>query len=242
VAFGRLIALVALAAATPVLAESPAPSVIFGTRQGTVAFDNDTYGGNPFASAVIAALRDPASDGTYAIEVATGEFSGGYQIAEAAALGERGVRPVGGESAAALVIVFADYGDEVGLASLPGAAFDAARVVEALGTAGYHTRMVIARDAAEYRATLGAFATASEAFDRALVYTTAHGIAPQGRTYLLPPDIDAVAVPRLDHAIAIEEVAASLQGRRTNLLLYAGCREDIMPDAAAQAVRNRMRR
>ena len=62
---------------------------------------------------------------------------------------------------------------------------------------------------------------------------------PDGYTFLLPPDIDALANPGPGDAIGLDEVGQHLKGSATNLLLYAGCREDLMPHEAAQAVRNR---
>ena len=220
----------------PALAQ---PVTIYGTQQGSVAYDADPNGGNPFASAVIAALRDPGEDGAYAIEVNTGELSGGYQIAEAGGLGESGLRPREGEDAVALVVVFADYGDIAGLPSLPGAAFDAVRVADALRGAGYVVAMAVPRTAAEYRSAVQEFGAASTNYDRALIYTTGHGISPDGHGFLLPPDIDALANPGPGDAIGLDEVGQALRATGTNLLLYAGCREDLMPHEAAQAVRNR---
>lgn len=233
--FRRLIFALALAGA-PAMAE---PVTVYGTRQGEVAYDADPYGGNPFASAVVAALADAGDDGAYAIEVTTGELSGGYQIADASALGALTLRPGETESAAALVVVFADYGDIAGLPSLPGAAFDAMRVSNALTKAGYSVTLALPSSAADYRTAVQEFSADSANYDRALVYTTGHGISPDGYGFLLPPEIDALANPGPGDAIALDEVGQSLRGRTANILLYAGCREDLMPHEAAQAVQTR---
>lgn len=236
----RLTAALALVA-TPALSDRALaePVTVYGTQQGALAYDADPYGGNPFASAVIAALNNPGADTPYAIEVNTGELSGGYQIADASQLGEIRLRPAEGEDAVALVVVFADYGDLTGLSSLPGAAFDAVRVADALRAAGYVVAMATPRTAADYRAAVQEFGAASANYERALIYTTGHGISPDGYTFLLPPDIDALANPGPGDAIGLDEVGQHLKGSATNLLLYAGCREDLMPHEAAQAVRNR---
>ncbi|WP_324261369.1 caspase family protein [Altererythrobacter sp. H2] len=231
----RLIALFALAG-SPAMAE---PVTIYGTRAGEVAYDADPFGGNPFASAVVAALGDAGEDGAFAIEVTTGELSGGYQIADASQLGELTLRLAPAEDAVALVVVFADYGDLAGLPSLPGAAFDAMRVANALRGAGYTVAMAVPANAAEYRGALAEFAAASANYDRALIYTTGHGIEPDGYAFLLPPDVDALANPGPGDAIGLDEVGQSLRASGTNLLLYAGCRENLMPHEAAQAVRTR---
>ncbi|MFN4114025.1 MAG: caspase family protein [Sphingomonadaceae bacterium] len=236
----RLIALFGLAgsalAGAPVLAD---PVTVYGTRAGEVAYDADPFGGNPFASAVVLALSDQGEDGAFAIEVNTGELSGGYQIADASQLGDLTLRLAPGEDAVALVVVFADYGDVAGLPSLPGAAFDAVRVANALRGAGYTVAMAVPRTAAEYRAALAEFAGASANYERALIYTTGHGIEPDGYAFLLPPDVDAQANPGPGDAIGLDEVGQNLKASATNLLLYAGCRENLMPHEAAQAVRTR---
>ena len=240
----RLTAALALVA-TPVLVATPAlaePVTGYGTQQGALAYDADPYGGNPFASAVIAALADPGDDTPYALEVNTGELSGGYQIADASQLGDLRLRPAEGEQAVALVVVFADYGDVEGLPSLPGAAFDAVRMADALIGAGYLVVMRVPHTAEEYRTEVQEFGETSARFDRALIYTTGHGISPDGHTFLLRPDIDALANPGPGDGIGMDEVGQSLKAKATNLLLYAGCREDLMPHEAAQAVRNRQLR
>lgn len=236
----RLTAALALST-SPALADAllAQPVTVYGTQQGALAYDADPYGGNPFASAVIAALTDADADTSYAVEVNTGELSGGYQIADASQLGALRLRPAAGEDAVALVVVFADYGDIEGLPSLPGAAFDAVRVADALRAAGYVVATAVPRTAADYRAAVQEFGAASANYDRALIYTTGHGISPDGYTFLLPPDIDALANPGPGDAIGMDEVGESLKATGVNLLLYAGCREDLMPHEAAQAVRNR---
>lgn len=176
------------------------------------------------------------------MEVNTGDLSGGYQIADASHMGALRLRKAEGEQAVALVAVFADYGGSEGLPSLPGAAFDAVRVADALMDAGYLEVMSVPRNAEEYRTELTEFADTSARFDRALIYTTFHGISPDDRTLLLPPEIDAIANAELSDVIGLDEVGQSLRATTTNPSLYAGCREDLMPHEAAQAVRNRQPR
>ncbi len=215
------------------------PAMVFGTRQGEAAYDADPYGGNPFASAVISALKDGGEDGAFAIEVNTGELSGGYQIADAGQLGALTLRLPAGESGSALVVVFADYGDLAGLPSLPGAAFDAMRVASALTEAGYSVTLALPRTAADYRTAVQEFSGDSANYDRALIYTAGHGISPDGYAFMLPPDIDTLANPGPGDAIALDEMGQGLKAKAANLLLYAGSREDLMPHEAARAVQIR---
>lgn len=253
IAFGSAVAVAAAFAITqPVFAQTatdapelsrPAtgaqPLMLFGTRQGEAAYDADPYGGNPFASAVVAALKDGGDDGAFAIEVTTGELSGGYQIADASQLGTLTLRLPAGQSASALVVVFADYGDMAGLPSLPGAALDAMRVASALTEAGYSVTLALPRTAADYRTAVAEFSSDSANYDRALIYTTGHGISPDGYAFLLPPEIDTLANPGPGDAIALDEMGQGLKAKAANLLLYAGCREDLMPHEAARAVQTR---
>ncbi len=226
------LALIAALLAAPALAAEAAPThTLYATQSGGLAYDADELGGNPFASAVIWALAHPGPDQIEQLELQTGDYSGGYQVADGSGLPAGvGLNPSDGEAAVALVVVFADYGDPQGLASLPGAAFDAGRIAAALGAAGYDTKMVVANDAQDYRSALHAFAGRSMKADRALLYTTGHGTEPaRGETYLLPPDFDRLSNPALSEAIRLEEVGRALRARAVNLLLYAGCRERGLP-------------
>ena len=225
-------ALAAVLCAIPAAAAAQAkPETIYATQSGRYAYDADDFGGNPFASALIWSLAHPGPDQIEQLELQTGDFSGGYQVADGSrAAAGTALNPQAGETAVALVIVFADYGDRAGLPSLPGAAFDAVRVSAALSAAGYASKAVFARDAAHYRAELAAFAERSRGADRALLYTTGHGTEPaKGEIYLLPPDRDRIEAPTLAHTIELGQVAQAVNARKTNLLLYAGCRERGLP-------------
>lgn len=214
------------------LAAPAAPThTLYATQSGGYAYDADAFGGNPFASALIEVLASPGPDQIEQIELQTGDYSGGYQVADGSGVPAGiGLSPAQGESAVALVVVFADYGDPQGLVSLPGAAFDASRVAASLESVGYDTRVVVASDAQEYRGALRAFAERSVGADRALLYTTGHGTEPaRGEVNLLPPDFDRLEDPPLSQAIRLNEVGTALRARKVNLLLYAGCRERGLP-------------
>jgi hypothetical protein len=222
-----LVALVAVAIAVPAAAQEPV-NVVYATIRGARSLDADARGGNPFASALIDVLRQPGGDVPERLLRGTLDYSDGEQGADVDALPpDATLAPREGETARALVIVFADYGSDDGLDSLPGAAFDAARVAAALESAGYSTRMVIARSAAEYAAELVRFERVSAAVDRALIYTTGHGSEAHGTIYLLPPELDgpdiATSAPG---AIKVAEVGGSLRARKANWLIYAGCRDN----------------
>lgn len=222
-----LTGLALLVAASAAQARGPVERV-YATLPGWTAMDRDDRGGNPFASALIDTLDAPGGDLAERLLRGTLDHSDGQQGADIDALPDGAVLlPQPGETAVALVIVFADYGDDEGLVSLPGAAFDAARVGEALMRVGFATHLVVARSKAQYRAELATFALASAGADRALLYTTGHGVESGGIVYLVPPEMDGPALAQgRAQAIPLGDVERALQARRANWLFYAGCRDN----------------
>lgn len=224
-------ALALLSAATLAVPATADTGTIYATQSGLPAYDSDTYGGNPFASALIAALRYDAGDPFEKLVADTITNSGGMQFPDLSRVGEgMSLAPADGETALALVIVFADYGDEDGLVSLPGAAFDAMRVGRALAEAGYEVRTVVAVDAAGYREEVSAFAREADGADRALLYTTGHGVEVGGTIWLIPPEAES-AGDMLTASIPMTEIETRFDGPGKRLLLYAGCRDN--PDRLA---------
>lgn len=231
-AFGRLIAAAGLCLAllglgsVSAAAQRAPVEVVFATQSGEPAYDNDPFGGNPFASAFIAAMRNDSGDAGGVLIEKTLANSGQFQVPDVDALGEASsLRPQAEEWSAALVIVFADYGDSEGLISLPGAAFDALRVARVLAEAGYAPRLVVANSRAEYRNELNHFAEETRGSDRALIYTTGHGSEVDGKVIMLPPEADE-GTDIVASSIMLDEVAAALQARSSNRLFYAGCRDN----------------
>lgn len=221
----------ALAAVLAVAGSGAAPAAaqlrtIYATESGEPAGDFDRRGGNPFASALITALEQPEDNLREQLAYDTLTFSDGRQAPETHAIdGATRLAPAEGEQAVALVLVFADYGDEEGLVSLPGAAFDAYRVGRALSDAGYDVRTVIAADAQGFGDALDAFALEAEGADRSLLYTTGHGVEVDGAIYILPPEAER-ATNMLDRAIPLADVKQVMEGEGNRLLIYAGCRDN----------------
>jgi hypothetical protein len=216
------------------LSGSPAAAelrTITATQSGDPALDADPFGGNPFASALIAelALREGEAaplDLAQRLAAATLEISNGAQAPDTHELAPAArLAPAEGETAIALVLVFADYGDEQGLASLPGATFDAYRIGRALFGAGYDVRTVIAADAAGYSEAVDQFALDAQAADRVLLYTTGHGVEYEGAIYVLPPGAER-ATNMLDRAIPLADVQQIMEGPGERLLIWAGCRDN----------------
>lgn len=223
----RLVTALAVAGAigtgAPLAAET---GTIYATQPGLPAYDRDAHGGNPFATAVIAALSQPGDDLAQTLTERTSSASFDLQYPDLTEAGpDAQLVPGAGEMAHALVIVFADYGDEEGLISLPGAAFDAHRVGRALNAAGYEVTRVMADNASGYREALEAFLREAEGADRMLIYTTGHGFEVDGTVYLVPPDAEAEA-NMLTGAITLPEIRERIAGPGARLLLYAGCRDN----------------
>ena len=229
----RLLAgLAAFTIAAPHAAAQDSPpataAVLYATQPGLKTLDGDDRGGNPFASALIEALQAPAGPLAEQLMRGTEDHSKGSQSADIGRLpagASLSLQP--GEVARALVIAFADYGSDDGLPSLPGAAFDAARVAAALEAKGYATRMVIARTREQYETELAAFAQGSAAADRALIYTTGHGVQGSEGIVLIPPEMDGPDLASgAPGAIRLSQVKATLAARQSNWLFYAGCRDN----------------
>jgi len=217
-----LLATLAALLATPLAAQAPPATLLYATQGGTPAFDGDPSGGNPFATAFIEALGQGAGD-----DRATLTNSGGGQRPDlAGAPAALDLKPSG--KAIALVIVFADYGDDQGLSSLPGAAFDAARVSAALKRAGYDASLAIVGSRAEYLDRLVQFNRQSGTADEALLYTTGHGMEAGGNVWMIPPEFDpadqsSALEPR---AIRVAGLGGELKAGRRNQVFYAGCRDN----------------
>jgi hypothetical protein len=216
-----------LAASFPAFAE---PGVIYATSSGLPAYDQDPFGGNPFASALIATLaeeqRDRPINSIARIEALTIGNSGGEQFPDTRyAEHTRGLAPLPGERAVALVAVFADYGDDAGLASLPGAAFDADRVSKALSAAGYEVTVVIAATGQEYLTSLENFSAQAKLAERSLMYTTGHGFEVDKSIFIIPPEAEENEAI-LEASIPLADIRTTLASAPNTLLLYAGCRDN----------------
>ena len=223
----RCLAAMALFLAAPLAAQAPPATLVHATQGGTPAFDGDPSGGNPFATAFIQALGEGAGDDRATLTERTLANSGGGQRPDLSG-GPAKVELQASGRAVALVIVFADYGDDQGLASLPGAAFDAVRVSAALNRAGYDSALAVVTSRAEYLDRLAAFTRHSGGADEALLYTTGHGMEAGGNIWLIPPEFDpadrsSALEPR---AIRVAGLGGQLAAKKRNQVFYAGCRDN----------------
>ena len=213
---------------------APPASVFHASQSGQRTLDVGEGGGNPFASALIEALRTPRLELARLPQLMAGltdDKSAGRQQAD----GPRTVavpdwqlaRAAAGERRVALVIVVSDY-SKGGANSLPGAARDAERVTAALQAAGFATTKVVDAAQPAFRAALARFSRDSTNADAAVLYTTGHGAEVDGRVHLLFGDypINAGAKDLARHAMRLSDIAKAPRARRVNLVFYGGCRDN----------------
>jgi hypothetical protein len=236
-----LVALAACGAADSGLGAAPDALVYYGSQSGRPTLDQGEGGGNPFASALIAALAEPdlplARLGD-ALRQGTLDRSGGYQDADvAAAPSDLALWPVSAADPSglrlALVIVVSDYSASDRAPSLPGAARDAQRVADALRGAGWRPRVVLDPDREEFLQTLADFSEDSRAAQAALVYTTGHGVETGGMVHLAMGDFPVAEgeAALAEHALTLAEIAAAPAASMVNLVFYAGCRDNPLAGA-----------
>ncbi len=127
----------------------------------------------------------------------------------------------------ALVLINADYSKTDGVYSLPGAAFDAQRVPEALTAAGFETTLVLDVNAEAAREKLAEFAKLSEGAEASVIYVGGHGVQHKRIVYWMMGDYPEQNSKWLGtHAISLDEIGRAGHAREVNLVLYASCRDD----------------
>lgn len=219
------------AAVTAVAADT---LVFQATTPGKQALDRDAQGGNPFASALIDSLGQPAvglKQVLAAVEQLTLQYSRGYQRPDVPAITaatDWAMMPVPpGERRVALVLVVSDYARSE-LQSLPGARFDAERIAVALTRAGFETETVLDLDRAAIERKLAQFADQSRMYDVAAIYSTGHGVEVDGTVHLLPGDypVQQRNAALAARAVALPRMAVAAQGRKLNLVFWGGCRDN----------------
>ncbi len=211
----------------------PEALTYYAGMAGRLTTDRDAEGGNPFASALVHLLRDDTlrlRDFGTKLAALTMNKSGGWQSPE---IPRRVPAPDwsfaegAGEDRVALVLVNSDY-SQSGVSSLPGAAFDAVRVPEALEKAGFATTLVLDAAGDEVKAALDAFAERSSVADVAVVYLGGHGVQPGRDVYWIYGDYpDPESRSGLaTHALKVSEAGQAAQARLLNFVFYAACRDN----------------
>lgn len=220
----------ATAAYAQTAALSPGALFYYAGQPGRLTQDRDRLGGNPFASALVEVLKgepETLQDFTLRLSAANARHSGGWQQMQFPRKLPSWKLRAADEKRIALVLINADYSKTDGVYSLPGAAFDAKRMPEALTAAGFETALVLDANAEQARARLAEFAKQSEAADASLIYIGGHGIQHKRVVYWMMGDYPEQNPKWLStHAIPVEEIGKAGRARGVNLVLYASCRDD----------------
>lgn len=209
---------------------APQPLIYYAGQPGRLTQDRDRLGGNPFASALVEVLKkQPATltDFTAALSASNARHSGGWQQLQFPKKLPAWKMSATGEKRLALVLINADYSKTSGVYSLPGAAFDAQRVPEALREAGFDVTLVLDKTADEARKAMTEFSVRSAGADASLIYIGGHGVQHKRVVYWMAgdyPEQDAKWLPT--HAISVDEIGRTGQAKAVNLVLYASCRDD----------------
>ncbi len=227
---------IATSALFPVVAHAkgPGPRVQFwATRSGGETLDGPNGSGNPFATALIETMADPALDfsgACAAIKQRTATLSGDFQAVEtpgAERVSGWSFAPAPRERRVALVLIFSDYSASDAAPSLPGAATDGARIEQAFARNGFTTRLIANATRETLPAVLAQFARDSARANVAAIYSTGHGVEAGGVQYVLYGDhVVADRTAGLARAAKWEDVAASAKASRLNLTIWAGCRNN----------------
>lgn len=215
------------------------PYFFYAARSGATALDKGRGGGNPFADAVILAIRDQdltLSRLSHMVAVETENYSRDErsgrvrQVAEVPCIAPgkdqnlSSARVAG--SAAALVVVVSTY--QRGIASLEGARVDASRIGDALRIAGFDTKVLLDASSKEIRSELQRFAKQSSTAEVAAIYVTGHGTEIDGEVYLVPREYRRGATDFVwsRDAFSTKYIAQFARAARANLVFFGGCRDN----------------
>lgn len=209
-------------------------AVITATRSGALAIDRDSYGGNPFATALIKALSSRSKDLPDLLQLlarVTKKQSSGYQSPDLLQNTNKPIVPFVAEfdkaSKVAMVMVYSDY-SETGMQSLPGAEFDLKRIRKALIEKGFDCWALLDPSDDQLEAELKAFEEKSIKNEFAVLYVTGHGVEVDRKIYILPSSFKITDGKRSlsTNAFDISDFQNYLRARRGNFLFYGGCRND----------------
>ncbi len=215
-----------------------APIYHFASQPGRPTYDVSSGGGNPFASAFVDLMgRETLSYIEFRSELSdmtAGNSWGRQHPGLPGIVGtDFGLLPAAaGERRVALVIVYSDYSSSAQMQSLPGASRDFDRISESLREAGFEVSEVLDPRPNQLLRELQRFRRSSSGADLAVLYTTGHGVEIDGIAYLLPGSHagrwsrNTIA----DFGIPVSDLASSLGSGHMNLVFFAGCRNNPLPD------------
>lgn len=211
-------------------------AIVFATRSGGTTIDQDAFGGNPFATALIQLTEAdpiPLRQFPRRLRAMTVDASQGQQVPQwtnwPAGIGwtfrlRPGSRQ---ERRCALVLIVSEYAG-AGLAPLVGAAHDERRISAMLGANGFSVVQGVAPSRVALLQALANFSIVARKHDVAVIYCTGHGMEVKRDVYLLPGDYpvrDGCSVSRLRaRAVSVERIATACRASKLNLVFFAGCR------------------
>lgn len=222
----------AASAQTAPQTSAPQPQVLmyYAGQAGRLTQDRDRLGGNPFASALVEVLsRRPENleQFTQSLAASNARHSGGWQQLQFPKKLPKWKMNQPAGKRVALVLINSDYSKTNGVYSLPGAAFDAKRIPEALKAAGFETTLVLDANADKAREAMAAFSKLSETAEASIIYVGGHGMQHRRTVYWMSGDYPGRDAKWLDsHAIPLDEIGRVGHAQSVNLVLYASCRDD----------------
>ena len=212
------------------------PAIVFATRSGGTTIDQDAFGGNPFATALIqltGAEPIPLRQFPRRLRALTVRASQRHQVPQWTRWPERlswsfRLRPGSRqERRCALVLIVSDYAG-AGLAPLVGAANDERRISAMFGAHGFSVMQGVAPGRAALLGALADFSRLAVKHDVAVVYCTGHGMEWNGGVYLLPGDYPLAhgcsPAKLRARAVTVDRIATACRASRLNLVFFAGCR------------------
>lgn len=218
----------------------PLPTIVYATRSGGKTIDQDAFGGNPFATALIEVSERPSLPLRRllpALRSLTLERTARFQeptwsLSPDATSWRFPLEPGSrNETRIALVLVVSDY-SAWEASPLTGAAIDERRVSAMLAHHGFTVMQGVVPTRAQMLLALREFSRRSTSSEVALIYATGHGVEGDGQTYLLPgnyPIRRGYSAQALGaHALPISELAEACRANAVNLAFFAGCRNRIV--------------
>jgi len=128
----------------------------------------------------------------------------------------------------ALVIGISDYAH---IAPLRNTVNDARALSDALGKIGFEVETALDLDREGLVARMGEFAFRAETAEVSLIYFAGHGVAVQGRNFLLPADANPQSNSDLPlQAVLLDDLmAVADRARRMKIIILDSCRNNPLP-------------
>ena len=215
---------------------APVPAIVYATQAGGTTLDQDSFGGNPFATALIDLSNEQGLELKQllpALRKSTLERSARHQTPtwDRVSADEKWTftlsNAVRQEKRIALVLVVSEYTDSENH-QLLGAARDERRISSMLAGHGFSVTQGVAPDKRSLHRALRSFTATSKESDVAIVYSTGHGVEYIARPFLLPGDypfsLGYGSATLRRHALPVAQIASACKARKLNLTFFAGCR------------------